>query len=86
MATLPSSREATAGHHLFSLFLIYSPLFLEKPSPFLERHKGAILCLRERHMVAALSRLLGGKGVTIIDLDSGDARGGHPRSSSSFLV
>ena len=75
MATLPSSREATAGHHLFSLFLIYSPLFLEKRSPFLERHKGAILCLRERHMVAAPSRLLEAKGLTIIVLETLETRG-----------
>ena len=59
--------------------------FEGSPLPPLRETKGGILCRLEKHMVAVLSRLLMGKRVAIIVLDSRDARGGHPRSSSSFL-
>ena len=70
------SREATAGHPLSSSFLFYSPVLLEKLSPSIERgNVVTILCLREKQVVAVLSRLLEGKGLTIIVLETLVARG-----------
>ena len=61
---------------LYFAGILCSPVLLEKLSPSFERgNVVTILCLREKQMVAALSRLLEGKGLTIVVLETLVTRG-----------